>query len=268
MTALRLYKRYSLSIVGIFVLAVTLAASVRKSAIAQTVPTSTSPAVVPANPSIPTDPTENPTPQSVAPTSTDDVQTEEALPQPAPLVLPGESEIPTANYSDANMSVDYPSTWQVAVDADNMVSIQNDAEAPQAITQVFRVAAPPGPLVDANIDSFVEEGATVRRYSSVTIDDQDALVIWLSDRPDELSSAIATFIGYGSETVFLFSRYSPDADSPDADSPDADSEQTVTVDPDLEGNFEDSLLRLHSSFQNLAAVSNTTEDVMPTDLEE
>ena len=151
----------------------------------------------------------------------------------------------TANYSDGEISIDYPVSWQVSVSESGEVSIvetapdvANDGAAlpapptePQEIlveTQVFRVAAPPGPLVDANIDSFIDEGAAVSRYTSVEIDDQDALVIWLADRPNELSSAIATFIGYGDETIFLFSRYSPDNES-----------------------AENSILRLHSSFTNL-----------------
>lgn len=160
---------------------------------------------------------------------------------PAPQGLPTADVVPTTQYSDATMSLDYPSTWQVEVDAGGMVSIQTAADAPQAVTQVFRVATPPGPLVDANIDSFVEEGAAVNRYSSVTIDDRDALVIWLSDRPDELSNAIATFIGYGDETVFLFSRFTANT---------AESEQP---------SLEDSLLRMHSSFSNVEAVEEAIE---------
>jgi len=246
MTALRFHSRCR-SVARTWVFAVILTGSTVIPAVAQTLPALTSPSSVPANPAAnPTSPLDEP------------AQRQEAVPQPAPLGSPDEDAIPTANYSDAKMSVDYPATWQVEIDADNMVSIQNDAAAPQAITQVFRVAAPPGPLVNANIDSFVEEGATVRRYSSVTIDEQDALMIWLSDRPDDLSNAIATFIGYGNETVFLFSRYSPDADL----------EQPAEVNPGAEASFEDSLLRLHSSFQNLEDVSNPTENTMPTDPEE
>ncbi|MEM9149922.1 MAG: hypothetical protein AAGB19_05660 [Cyanobacteria bacterium P01_F01_bin.3] len=96
-------------------------------------------------------------------------------------------------------------------------------------TRLYQVDAPPGPLVDANIDSFIEEGAAVGRYRSVTIDGQSALVIWLVDRPGDLSSAIATFIGYGDQTIFLFSRYSPE-----------------NVDA------ESAILDIHGSFLNLA----------------
>lgn len=138
----------------------------------------------------------------------------------------------TATYTDGKVSLDYPATWQVEVDAAGELGIANVPETPLGLveTRLYRVDAPPGPLVDANIDSFIEEGAAVSRYRSVTIDDQSALVIWLADRPGDLSAAIATFIGYGDETVFLFSRYSPD-----------------------NINAEENILQLHGSFLNLAA---------------
>ncbi len=137
----------------------------------------------------------------------------------------------TANYSDGEISIDYPVTWKVEVDEAGDVAIANIPAMPtDAVeTQIFHVASPPGPLVDANIDSFIEEGSAVSRYRSVTIDDQSALVIWLSERPDDLSNAIATFIDYGDNTIMLFSRY--------------DAENVAA---------EDSILRLHSSFTNLA----------------
>ena len=169
----------------------------------------------------------------------------EPLPEPTPLVSPDIPPLETANYSDEQMSIDYPATWQVEVGEEGMLSIQTPADASllPVVTQVFRVATPPGPLVDANLDSFSEEGAAVRRYSGATIDGQDALVIWLADRPDELSHAIATFIGYGDETVFLFTRYAAEAIEAEA-----------------------SILRLHSSFSNLAAgaeVSPMPDSPMP-----
>ena len=110
------------------------------------------------------------------------------------------------------------------------------------LTQVFRVASPPGPLVDANIDSFIEEGAAVRRYSSVTIDDQSALVMWLADRPSGLGSAIATFIGYGDETIFLFSQYSPESE-----------------------RAEDRILQMHSYFSNLVTYEGSYFSALPTE---
>jgi len=143
-----------------------------------------------------------------------------------------QNSIEMANYSDGKVSLDYPATWQVDVSEDGAFGIVNVPETPLDLveTNLYQVEAPPGPLVNANIDSFIEEGAAVSRYRSVTIDDQSALVIWLAERPGELSSAIATFIGYGDETIFLFSRYSPD---------NADAEQNI--------------LRLHGSFVNLSA---------------
>ncbi len=167
------------------------------------------------------------------------------FPEPAPLLYPtdgsdvGEAE--TANYSDGDISIDYPVTWEVEVDESGNVAIANMPTAPSdsVETQIFRVASPPGPLVDANIDSFIEEGSAVGRYRSVTIDDQSALVIWLSERPEELSSAIATFIDYGDNTIMLFSRYDP--------------ENTAA---------EDSILRLHTSFSNISLPAEAT---MPED---
>ncbi|MGD1866618.1 MAG: hypothetical protein ACFB0D_18870 [Phormidesmis sp.] len=142
-----------------------------------------------------------------------------------------QSTAETANYSDGKVSLDYPATWQVEVSEAGELGITNVPEVPSGLvsTRLYRVDAPPGPLVDANIDSFIEEGAAVSRYRSVTIDEQSALVIWLAERPGELSSAIATFIGYGDETIFLFSRYSP--------------ENAVA---------EENILNLHGSFVNLA----------------
>ena len=105
---------------------------------------------------------------------------------------------------------------------------------------MFRVAAPPGPLVDANIDSFIEEGAAVSRYRSVDIDDRSALVIWLAERPNELTAAIATFVGYDDETVFLFSRYSPDNEGAEAE-----------------------ILAMHASLTNLADESASEPESSP-----
>ncbi|MEL6604733.1 MAG: hypothetical protein AAFP20_16085 [Cyanobacteria bacterium J06614_10] len=165
------------------------------------------------------------------------IPAEEALPPPESLIESEAEAVEMANYSDGKMSIDYPATWQVEVDDSGIVAIEAAPTAgfQQVITQVFRVDSPPGPLVDANINSFIEEGSAVSRYRSVEIDEQTALVMWLADRPDELSSAIATFIGYGDETIFLFSRYSPDVADPGA------------------ADIEESILRLHSSFSNLTA---------------
>ncbi|MEL6878881.1 MAG: hypothetical protein AAFP09_00015 [Cyanobacteria bacterium J06607_10] len=162
--------------------------------------------------------------------------------EPAPLVSPDAASVETANYSDGEMSLDYPATWQVEVNQEGIVAISSTstASAEQVLTQVFRVASPPGPLVDANIDSFIEEGAAVSRYSSVTIDEQSALVMWLADRPTRLGSAIATFIGYGNETIFLFSQYSPESEG-----------------------AEDSILQMHSSFSNLTTAEGVDDSELP-----
>ncbi|MGB7250160.1 MAG: hypothetical protein WBC73_14570 [Phormidesmis sp.] len=144
----------------------------------------------------------------------------------------------SANYSDDTMSIDFPATWEVEV-VDDGVLISNvpPVDDQRVATQVVRMAAPPGPVVDANIDSFIEEGSAVGRYRKVVIDGQEALVIWLSERPDDLPAAIATFIGYGDETIFLFSRYSP-----------------------TNAGAEGDILRLHTSFTNLAAGAATAEE--------
>lgn len=163
---------------------------------------------------------------------------------PPPLV-PADSEgaaEATANYSDGEISIDYPVTWEVAIDEAGDLVIANVPTTPANLveTQLFRIASPPGPLVNANIDSFIEEGSAVSRYRSVTIDEQSALVMWLADRPDELSSAIATFIGYGDNTIMLFSRYNPENADAEAD-----------------------ILRLHSSLTNLTAAAADVEEAVP-----
>ena len=121
------------------------------------------------------------------------------------------ASIDTATYTDEKISVDYPATWQLKK-LEEGIAISSVAAAPTELiaTQIVRMAAPPGAVVNANIESFTEEGSAVSRYSRATIDGKDALIIWLSDRPDELSSAIATFIGCEDETVLLFSRYDPE----------------------------------------------------------
>lgn len=155
---------------------------------------------------------------------------------PTPLVEPDDTA-ETAQYSDQAMSVDYPVDWQVEViDNGIMISSVPETDADRVATQIVRIAAPPGPVVNANIDSFIEEGSAVGRYRTVEIDGQSALVMWLSDRPEDLSRAIATFIGYGNETVLLFSRYGSDNLMAEAE-----------------------ILRLHSSFANLAATEDTPD---------
>ncbi|MGB3296434.1 MAG: hypothetical protein WBB01_25900 [Phormidesmis sp.] len=166
------------------------------------------------------------------------VQTPTLPGPPMPLVEPDDTA-ETVQYSDEVMAVDYPVNWQVAViDNGVMISSVPEAEADLVATQIVRIAAPPGPVVNANLDSFAEEGSAVGRYRKVEIDGQSALVMWLSDRPDELSQAIATFIGYGDETVLLFSRYAPTNPAAEAD-----------------------ILRLHSSFTRLSVIEETEEDM-------
>ena len=133
-------------------------------------------------------------------------------------------------YSDETMAISLPEGWMVDA-IENGIIISNVTTVPTELvaTQIVSVDAPPGAVVNANIDSFIEEGAAVGRYRTVMIDGQSALVMWLSDRPDELSEAIATFIGYGNTTVLLFSRYAPD-----------------------NATAEEDILQLHTSFNNLA----------------
>ena len=157
-----------------------------------------------------------------------------------------ETEVSTTNYTDAKLSVDYPATWQLKRLEDG-IAISNIATTPAELvaTQIVRMAAPPGAVVNANIESFTEEGSAVARYSRATIDNQDALVMWLSDRPDELGSAIATFIGYENETVLLFSRYAPTNTTAEAD-----------------------ILQIHTSFTNPATANSATEAAPPADADE
>ena len=120
-----------------------------------------------------------------------------------PLISPA-AEGTTTQYSDEAMSINFPADWEVeTIENGIMIANVTTDEAALIATQVVRMAAPPGPVVDANIDSFIEEGAAVGRYKTATIDDRSSLVIWLSERPGTLSSAIATFIDYGDETILL-----------------------------------------------------------------
>ena len=144
-------------------------------------------------------------------------------------------------YSDESISISFPNAWNVEP-IDNGISIANTTAVPTELvaTQVVSINAPPGAVVNANIDSFIEEGAAVGRYRTVTIDNQSALVMWLSNRPDELSEAIATFIGYGNQTVLLFSRYAPENETAEA-----------------------RILQMHASFANLAIQTADSIDQAP-----
>ena len=154
---------------------------------------------------------------------------------------PDEADADTVSYADEKISVDYPAEWKLErLDDGIMISSVATAPADLVATQIVRMAAPPGAVVNANIESFTEEGSAVARYSRATIDGQDALVMWLSDRPDELGSAIATFIGYDNETVLLFSRYAP--------------ENTTA---------EEAILQLHSSFTDPAAPTDSAAEAVP-----
>jgi len=142
------------------------------------------------------------------------------------------------SYSDRAMSISFPKAWEVkAIENGIMIANVTTVSTELVATQVVSIDAPPGAVVNANIDSFVEEGATVGRYRTVTIDAQSALVIWLSNRPDELSSAIATFIGYGNKTILLFSRYAPENET-----------------------AEERILQMHTSFANLAIQTAAVEE--------
>jgi len=161
----------------------------------------------------------------------------QVLPATAPLVAPAAAG-ETTRYSDDLMRVDFPTDWKIDVsDEGLMIANVTTEEAQLVATQIARIAASPGAVVNANIDSFIDEGAAVGRYRAVTIDGQDALVIWLSERPGVLSDAIATFIGYGNETVLLFSRYSAE-----------------------NATAEESILQMHLSFANLALENPTLEN--------
>ena len=176
--------------------------------------------------------------QSTAPSNSPSETSE--TPVQVPSTETDQAETNTAHYADEKISVNYPATWQIKT-LDDGILISSDAATPAELvaTQIVRMAAPPGAVVNANIESFTKEGSAVARYSRATIDGHDALVMWLADRPDELSSAIATFIGYDNETILLFSRYAPENTAAEAD-----------------------ILQIHTSFTDPAATATAapTED--------
>ncbi len=172
-------------------------------------------------------------PNPSAPDSSSPIPLGPEIATPAePLVQPAAAG-ETTNYSDAVMSVDFPTDWKAEVVDENIVMIANVTTEETALvaTQVVQMAAPTGAVVNANIDSFIEEGSAVGRYRTVLIDGRQSLVMWLSERPDDtLTSAIATFIDYGDRTVLIFSRYAPD-----------------------NATAEEDVLRIHTSYQSLVA---------------
>lgn len=193
--------------------------------------------VVPANPDI-EEPASAPSGPPAASSETElEAEPNIALPESDAFVQPAAPDN-IVRYSDAEMAISLPKEWTVEA-IENGIMVSNVTTVPTELvaTQIVSIDAPPGPVVNANIDSFVEEGAAVGRYRTVTIDGQSALVMWLSNRPDELSEAIATFIGYGNKTVLLFSRYSP-------------SNETA----------EEHILQMHTSFSNLAIQTAAVEE--------
>ena len=169
------------------------------------------------------------------------IESETDIPEPAPLVTPANPDDLTT-YSEDGLSIDFPLDWTTEVAGESvMIANVTTVETELVATQVVRMAAPPGAVVQANIDSFIEEGSTVGRCQSTTIDDQDALMIWLSERPDDaLTSSIASFFCYCDETILLLSLYAP-------------TNETAL----------DDILRIHSSVRNLTAetVSSPEADI-------
>ncbi|WP_038015600.1 hypothetical protein [Synechococcus sp. PCC 7335] len=158
----------------------------------------------------------------------------------------GPAVLSTANYSDDQMSIDYPVSWQIMVNQAGNVQILDGTKgsADQVVTEIFVVDSPPGVLIDANIDSFITEGSAVGPYGQVTIDDRQAFTIWLADRPMALSRAIATFIGYEDQTVLLFSSFTPENEA-----------------------VEEQLLELHNSFEKVTDVESEANLEDDLDLE-
>lgn len=171
--------------------------------------------------------------------STDDTDELDIPAEKIPAEGPGVSS--TANYSDDQMSIDYPASWQIVVNQDGNIQILDGTEgsADQVVTEVFVVDSPPGALINANIDSFITEGSVVGPYGQVTIDDPEAFTIWLAERPMALSRAIATFIGYDDQTVLLFSSFMPENEA-----------------------VEDRLLELHSSFKKVVDAEREPESTL------
>lgn len=195
--------------------------------------------IVPANgdPVAPAEvPAAEPAPSS--PTPAPSSSTEDVIEPEAPLGDPNAPAVDTVNYTDEEISVDYPATWQLER-LEEGVMISNVTTAPDELiaTQIVRIPAPPGAVVNANLESFDKEGSEIARYTRATVNGADALVLWLTDRPDEFGRAIATFIGYEDETVLMFSRYSADNATAEAD-----------------------ILRLHGSFKDPASAVADSED--------
>lgn len=183
-------------------------------------------------------------PPVIAPIPTEDLGSIELE---APVEAMPTEEAPTvsqtANYSDEQISIDYPVSWQIVVGQDGDVQIIDGTKGSvdEVVTEIFIVDSSPSVLINANIDSFITEGSAVGPYGQVTIDDQQAFTIWLADRPMALSRAIATFIGYDNQTVLLFSKFTSENEA-----------------------VEEQLLELHNSFKKVTeaelGLESTSED--------
>ena len=95
------------------------------------------------------------------------IESETDIPEPAPLVTPANPDDLTT-YSEVGLSIDFPLDWTTEVAGESvMIANVTTVETELVATQVVRMAAPPGAVVQANIDSFIKRaplsGATSPR---------------------------------------------------------------------------------------------------------
>lgn len=92
-----------------------------------------------------------------------------------------------------------------------------EAGAPQPEdikTAVVRVEENPDTFVSRELASIIDNGYQVRRYRTVTVNNQTALRLWIGDLPLDYPRQMITFIGYGQYGTAMIVTY---YDTPTAD---------------------------------------------------
>ncbi|MCG8361767.1 MAG: hypothetical protein MJA27_00375 [Pseudanabaenales cyanobacterium] len=121
-------------------------------------------------------------------------------------------------------SIDYPAGWVVERTDNNSVQItsyvpaseRDPTQSEDIKTEVWLIPEDPAAVVDRALNDIAEDGSEMRNYSALMVDNQPALMLWLSKRPLDFPNAILTYVGYGNqETAVIVSSYT--ASNPNAE---------------------------------------------------
>lgn len=112
------------------------------------------------------------------------------------------------SYKSEQFTVLYPKTWQATPEGSNSVAISSPTVgAIEPIrTEIKLLREDPNTVVPQTLDQLSAEGASIQRYSLVSVDNQSGFRIWYNAETDQQS--LMTFVGYGDQqTAILTSHY-------------------------------------------------------------